>query len=152
MQDIQIQQLTKNRLNEAIDLVFNARLDSREEILHHLEHLDAHYVALENNKIIGVVGWYQDNVKYATEAMGGKFPGEDAYWVGFFAVDKNHRGKGIGYSLLQHIQDILKNKGVDKLWVSSVPETRNYYERQGFKLFMEGKISGNPKFFLVKDL
>jgi len=152
MQEIRIQSLTKERLNEAIDLVFNAGLDTREEILHHLEHLNAHYIALEKNKIIGAVGWYQDNVKYATEAMGGKFPGEDAYWVGFFAVDKNHRGKGIGYSLLQHIQDILKNKGVDKLWVSSVPETRNYYERQGFRFFMEGKIGDNQKYFLVKDL
>jgi len=49
-----------------------------------LEHIDAHYIALDNKKIIGVIGWYQDNVDYATRAMGDKFPGENAYWVGFF--------------------------------------------------------------------
>jgi|SRR3990167_293135 len=152
MQKVQIESLTKERLDEAIDLVFNAGLDTREEILHHLEHLDAHYIALENNKIIGVIGWYQDDVDYAIEAMGDKFPGENAYWVGFFVVDKNHRSKGIGYSLLQKIEDILKNKGIDKLWVSSVPESRKYYERQGFSFFMEGKIGGKQKYFLVKRL
>ncbi len=144
--------LTQERLQDAIDLVFETKLDTKEEIAHHLKHVDAHYIAINGDKIIGVIGWYQDNVNYATEVMGEKFPGTDAYWVGFFAVQENYRGKGVGYGLLQKLESILKQKGINKLWVSSVPETRKYYERQNFQRIMDGKISGNQKYFLVKNL
>lgn len=144
--------LTKAKFKKAVDLVLAAELDTREEIEHHLEHIDAHYLAMDGDKIVGVIGWYQDNVHYATEAMGDKFPGEEAYWVGFFAVDKKYRGKGTGYSLLKKLEEAVKEKGVDQLWVSSVPETHFYYQRQGFKPVMTGKISGNRKYFMVKKI
>ena len=144
--------LTRDRFDEAVELVLRAELDTREEIEHHLKHIEAHYVALDQDKIIGVIGWYQDNVNYAVSAMGDKFPGVEAYWVGFFAVDKDVQGQGIGFALLKNLEKIVKAKGTNKLWVSSVPETRRYYERQGFKLVCRGKIAGNPKFFLVKSL
>lgn len=152
MENIKIVPLTKGRFNEAVEAVLRAKLDTREEIEHHLQHIDAHYVAMDGGKIIGVIGWYQDNVHWANEAMGAKFPGIEAYWVGFFAVDKEYRGKGIGFALFQKLEEVVKAKGADKLWVSSVPETKSYYERQGFKLVCTGKIGGNQKFFLVKDL
>ena len=79
--------LTQKRIHEAINVVLKAKLDTREEIEHHLQHIDAHYIAIHSNKIAGVIDWYQDNVNYATEAMDDKFPGPDAYWVGFFAVE-----------------------------------------------------------------
>lgn len=144
--------LTQERFKEAVELVLRAGLDTREEIEHHLEHLDAHYITFDGDKIIGVIGWYQDTVNYATEAMGDKFPGPQAYWVGFFAVEEAYRRKGIGYSLLQKLEQVVKEKGANRLWVSSVPETKNYYERQGFKQIMEGQIGGNQKIFIVKDL
>ena len=84
--------------------------------------------------------------------MGNKFPGIKAYWVGFFAVDKKYRNKGIGNILLQKLESIIKTKGVRELWVSSVPETKSYYEEHGFKVFSEGYISENHKFFLLKHL
>ena len=149
-QNIKITPLTKNKLNETVELILKAELDTREEIEHHLQHLDAHFVAFKEKKIIGVIGWYQDNVNYANEAMGDKFPGKEVYWVGFFAVDSKHRGQGIGFALLKKLESVLKIKQVNELWVSSVPETKEYYERQGFKFFMTGEISGNKKFFLVK--
>lgn len=152
MQNIKILPLTTDRFNEAVGVVLRAQLDTREEIEHHLQHIDAHFVATDGEKIVGVIGWYQDNVNWANEAMGDKFPGEEAYWVGFFAVEKEYRGKGIGFALLQKIEEAVKEKKQDKLWVSSVPETRSYYERQGFKLVCTGEISGNQKFFMVKEL
>ena len=149
---IQIFPLTKEKFAEAVDLVLKTELDSREEIEHHLIHLDAHYIAVDGNKIIGVIGWYRDNVNYATAAMGRDFPGIDAYWVGFFTVDKNYRGKGIGYSLLLKLEEVIKSKKAVKLWVSSVPETKAYYERQNFILVKTGFIGGNKKYFMVKSL
>ena len=149
---IAIVPLNKKLFDEAVDLVLVTELDSREEIEHHLEHIDAHFVALDREKIVGVIGWYQDNVNYATKTMGDKFPGEDAYWVGFFAVDKNIRGLGVGFALFKRLEEEVRKMRSDKLYVSSVPETRKYYERQGFKLIMKGEINGNPKYFMVKKL
>ncbi len=151
--DIKIVPLTKDKFEEAIGLVLKSELDTREEIEHHLKHLYAHFIAVDKtNKIIGIIGWYQDNVNYANQAMGDKFPGVNAYWVGFFTVDEKSRGKGVGYSLLKKLEEVVRQKGESKLWVSSVPQTRGYYQKQGFKLVMEGEINNNPKSFLVKDL
>jgi GNAT superfamily N-acetyltransferase len=150
MKDVTIIPLTQERLDEATDLVVRAELDTREEIEHHLQHLDAHYVAMDGNKVIGVIGWYQDNVHYADAAMGDKFPGEQAYWVGFFAVDQHYQKLGIGTALLKKLENVIGEKDSTELWVSSVPETKSYYEQNGFYLVMEGEISGNQKFFLVK--
>lgn len=150
---IKILSLTQNKFDEAVEVVLRAELDTKEEIEHHLQHLDAHFIVMEGEKVVGVIGWYQDNVNWANEAMGVKFPGEDAYWVGFFAVEKEYRGKGIGFALLNKLEEVIKDKKQDKLWVSSVPETRAYYERQGYKLVCEGKVSGDrSRFFLVKNL
>lgn len=149
---ISIVPLTENKLNEAIDVVLRAELDTREEIEHHLNHIEAHFVAQDGDIVIGVIGWYQDAVNYANEAMGEDFPGKDAYWVGFFAVDKEYQRKGIGKALLLKLEEVVKAKGTNALWVSSVPETRSYYEMNGFLLVREGEINGNKKFFMVKDL
>ncbi|MCJ7740215.1 GNAT family N-acetyltransferase [Candidatus Microgenomates bacterium] len=152
MNKIIIKQLTNVYFEEAVNLVLKAKLDTKEEIEHHLIHIDAHYVALDKGRVIGLIGWYQDKVNYANEVMGKKFPGEKAYWVGFFVVDEKYRGQGIGYALLKKLEKIIKEKRVNELWVSSVPETKDYYIRQGFKVIMSGKISGNTKFFCVKKL
>ena len=149
---ITILPLTKDTHKQAIQVVLDAELDTKEEIEHHLEHLDAHYIATDGNKVVGVIGWYQDSVNYANEAMGDKFPGVDAYWVGFFAVDKAYRFQGIGKSLMKRLESVLKEKDVKELWVSSVPKTSTYYEKQGFKVVMRGEINLTPKVFMKKNL
>lgn len=149
---IRIHQLTGKNYDEAVRLVFDTGLDTREEIVHHLQHMNAHFIALDQDKVIGVIGWYRDDMNYATEAMGHKFPGKKAYWVGFFVVDQKYRRQGIGYALLTKLEQVVKRKKADELWVSSVPQTRKYYERQGFKPVMKGRIYGNRKYFLVKTL
>jgi GNAT superfamily N-acetyltransferase len=149
---VTISSLTQYRFNDAVRVVLEANLDTKEEIEHHLKHINAHWVALDKDEVVGVIGWYQDNVNYATEAMGKLFPGKDAYWVGFFAVNKLYRNQGIGKNLLCALEDYLKNANIFKLWVSSVPETESYYKKCGFKLFISGKINGNEKKFMVKEI
>ncbi|MBU3979008.1 GNAT family N-acetyltransferase [Patescibacteria group bacterium] len=149
---VTIQPLTKELFKEAVELVLKAGLDTKEEIEHHLKHIDAHYVALDKDSVIGIIGWYQDDMNYAADAMGDKFPGVEVYWIGFFAVDDKYRGKGIGYALLNKLEKAIKEKGAKELWVSSVPETKNYYQRQGFEMLMQGKIGDNPKIFCVKKI
>jgi GNAT superfamily N-acetyltransferase len=147
-----IKPLKITQLEEAVDLIFKLGLDTREEIEHHLKHTEAHFVAMKENKIVGVIGWYQDNVNYANEAMGNLFPGEDAYWVGFFGVKKEYQNKGVGTSLMKHLESVVREKGETELWVSSVPETKSFYEKLGFVLIKQGEISGNRKYFLKKSL
>jgi predicted N-acetyltransferase YhbS len=149
---INLSKLTKERFDDAVQVVLVAGLDTKEEIEHHLQHLDAHFVALSDDQVVGVIGWYQDSVNYATAAMGSKFPGEEAYWVGFFAVDKAYQGQGIGAMLFGKIEDDIRRRGADAFWVSSVPETQTYYARHGFRKVMEGEISGKRKIFMVKQL
>lgn len=144
--------LTQDKFDDAVSVVLRADLDTKEEIEHHLSHTDAHIVALDGNTVVGVIGWYQDTVHYADGAMGKEFPGETAYWVGFFAVDKQYRHLGIGKTLLQKLEALVREKGADTLWVSSVPETKEYYYSHGFSLVMEGTINGNQKFFCKKEL
>ncbi len=151
MSSYTITPLAEDRFDDAVDLVLAANLDTRVEIEHHLKETDAHFVALdENDKIIGVIGWYQDTMNYATEAMGNKFPGENAYWVGFFTVHESRRSEGIGFALINKLQEVISSKGISELWVSSVPETAGYYSRQGFKKITEGKINNSQKIFMVK--
>lgn len=148
----QIIPLTSDQFTNAVELVVKAELDTKEEIEHHLKHLDAHFVAISGGDVVGVIGWYQDSVHYSDKAMGNKFPGEEAHWVGFFAVDKNYQNKGIGTALLNKLEGVLKEKQVDTLWVCSIPGTKGYYEKKGFLLVCEGKVGNKPKFFLSKRL
>lgn len=147
---MQIHQLSKDTYQAASDLLFSLDLDTREEINHHLDEMEKYYVAIDGGKVLGVIGWYQDNLNYANEAMGEKFPGVEAYWIGFFGVDKNSQGKGIGTKLIEHLQNVLKEKEIKDLWVSSVTESTTYYEGKGFKKVASGDISGRPHDFLVK--
>ena len=84
--------------------------------------------------------------------MGDKFPGTKAFWLGFFAVDKKYRGKGIGFALITKLEKELLKKGADKLWVTSVPETTIYYKRQQFKMVLKANVHGKPRDILVKEL
>ena len=149
---IKIVPLTKTTFEDAVQVVLNAKLDTRVEVEHHLTHTEANFIAKDGEKVIGVIGWYQDKEDWATEAMGHRFPGTEVYWVGFFAVDQKYRGRGIGSKLLNYIEEKLKSKGETELWVSSVPKTKSYYQMHGFKTVMTGKIHNNPKVFMVKLL
>ncbi len=144
--------LSYKTFQQSSDLLFSLGLDTREEIEHHLSDMSQYYVATEREEVVGIIGWYQDNVNYAKEAMGELFPGERAYWVGFFGVASAHQNKGIGKLLIQHLEDILLRMNANELWVSSVPDAAAYYQGRGFYIISSGEIHGNRKIFLKKDL
>lgn len=148
---MQIQPLTSDRLEESINLVLKADLDTPEQVRHHLEETEKYYIAIKDNKVVGVIGWYQDTMDYATEAMGATFPGKNAYWIGFFAVDKEFQGKGIGAELLKAIEKIVQQKKQKELWVASVVPTKSYYGKHGFAEIHQGTIDGNVMVFMKKE-
>ncbi len=145
-------QLTEKYFDEAVNLLLSLKLDTREEIEHHLRDVKAHLIYLDKGKVIGVIGWYKDTVNYATEAMGDKFPGEDAYWVGFFGVKKEFQNQGIGTKLFESMEKNIMQRGASEWWVSSIPEAKSFYQRKGFSVICTGRINGNKKFFMRKKL
>ncbi len=152
MTDPNIQILTKDFFSEAVDLLVDLELDSKEEIEHHLEDMDAHMIYLDEGKVIGVIGWYKDTMNYAKGTMGDNFPGEDAFWVGFFGVKKESQNQGVGTKLFESIESVISDNGATEWWVSSVPDAKGFYESKGFSVVCTGVINGNEKFFMKKGL
>lgn len=147
-----IQPLTGERFEEAVKLLVDLNLDSRDEIVHHLKALDAHLVYLNNDEVIGIIGWYKDDVNYANKAMGADFPGEDAFWVGFFGVKKGYQSKGVGTELITAMENNIVRLGAHEWWVSSVPDAKEFYRSKGFEVACTGEISGREKYFMKKVL
>jgi ribosomal protein S18 acetylase RimI-like enzyme len=49
------------------------------------------------------------------------------------AVNKDHRGKGIGKSLVEKLIEIGKQKNCDKLVLNSSEKNSKFYEKIGFE-------------------
>ena len=150
MKDPNIQPLTKIFFSESVNLLLDLELDTKEEIEHHLVDMDAHLIYLNKGKVVGVIGWYKDTVNYAKKAMKDRFPGEDAFWVGFFGVKKEFQNRGIGTKLFKSMEKAISDNGATELWVSSVPDAKGFYQSKGFSVVCTGAINGNKKYFMKK--
>ncbi len=87
---------------------------------------DSVYVAVLNNRIVGVTGYFID--RYET----------GYYWLGWFYVHKKWARNGCGERLLNFTIQQLKKRKVRKLFVntSSHPFYKNalkFYKKNGFK-------------------
>jgi GNAT superfamily N-acetyltransferase len=86
-----------------------------------------YFVAVEDKKIIGTIGYYMHLKDWLV-----------ANWVGWFCVDPNYRRKGIGDRLFSFITDLTKKQGKKYLRLFTVPskdkEAQRFYKERGFKL------------------
>ncbi len=148
MNKVTIIPLTDRYLNQAINLVYSIFPDEDEPIsielfasIHKIRlkefvnHLDTeikslkYFIATDNHdRVIGIIGLYTTNEDY-----------EDTYWVGWYAVDLNERGKGIGRALLEHVIKIAKKSGKTNLclYTSTDPDEATaqiLYEKNGFEI------------------
>ena len=82
--------------------------------------------------------------------MKDRFPGEDAFWVGFFGVKKEFQNRGIGTKLFESMEKAISDNGATELWVSSVPDAKGFYQSKGFSVVCTGAINGNKKYFMKK--
>ena len=88
---------------------------------------DTVYVAVLNNKIIGITGYSID--RYET----------DNYWLSWFYIHKQYSRKGYGKQLIDFIIRELKKKRIKRLFVntSSYPfyeGALHFYLKCGFKI------------------
>ena len=106
------------------------------------------YVASEGDSLLGVIGWYTDDGKWAGKSLEKLFPyGDDKYWVSYFAVNSNIRGTGIGSKLMKYLFDELKSKNAKELWTYTL-RAKVFYEKLGFTFIKRSKIENKLHYFL----
>lgn len=85
-------------------------------------------LAKVNNKVVGLVGWFLEEEFEFDEPYG---------YISDIVVSKEYRGQGIGNKLLQtalsHIKTTTKVKRIHIGVLLDNSETRNFYEKAGFK-------------------
>jgi ribosomal protein S18 acetylase RimI-like enzyme len=92
------------------------------------------FVALADGQAVGIIT--------AT------FYGESGY-LGTLIVDEQHRGQGIGRTLLMHGVDYLQRRGAQSIFLDGAPKAVSLYERCGFSricptLRFDGDILPKP--------
>lgn len=83
---------------------------------------DKVYVCVDYEEVIGVIGYSLDY--YET----------NNYWLGWFYIHKEYKGKGYGKKLLEYIIKKLKSKGVRKLFVNT---SSNKFYRRALKMYLK---------------
>ena len=86
-----------------------------------------YFIALKENKIIGIVGLHH----YI-------WGPDDIVWLGWFAVHKNYQRKGIGTYLMSKVIEAAKSRGFRKIFVETYSgkdfnKARSFYSKFGFK-------------------
>lgn len=94
-----------------------------------------YWVALMDKKVVGVIGYY--TLEYDEK---------DAYWLGWYCVDPEFRGGGIGKRLLEFI--IKKTKEDGRTWLrlytsneQNEKRANQIYDKLGFKSIADENIN-----------
>lgn len=83
------------------------------------------------------IGFFDNNILIAVMDLIMGYPDKDTVHIGFFMVDVNHQGRGVGSAIIQHIICVLKKirytkirLGVDK----ENPLSYSFWRKNGFKV------------------
>ena len=105
------------------------------------------YVAMDGEKFIGCIS----GLAYKN---GERFNGW-CYLTDLF-VEKEYRRQGVGTKLLNNMEKILQQNGVDKVWTWTAGyEAQKFYIKQGYEIFTEMEnwySSGDSQVGLKKKL
>lgn len=165
-EDLTLISLNNKYLNSAIKLVESVFKHEDEIIRTELEasinnkslvsysnHCDSdvkslkYFIVINNKeKVLGIIGLYTLFEDF-----------EDTDWIGWYCVNKKHRGKGIGMFLLNFVIDLSKNRGKKYLCLytstdKSEKKAQKIYERNGFYITKRVKEDGYEILFRKKDL
>lgn len=91
------------------------------------------YLACDEEKVIGFIAGYvtpqdEEDQLIRQPALPGAV--QDLF------VDEAYRSKGIGAQLMQKLEEYLKSKGCDEVWVDAFipnPRSLKFYEKLGYK-------------------
>ncbi len=85
-----------------------------------------HFAFFENEQIIGV-----GRLDF-TENLGSQ--------IRFMAVDERHQGKGIGRQLMEHMEEIARNKGCKETILHAREIALPFYEKLGYRSIEESHL------------
>jgi predicted GNAT family N-acyltransferase len=77
-----------------------------------------HYGLFEDHELTTVVSCFENNKAMQFRKL---------------ATLENKQGKGYGTYILNHIIDIAKNKGIEKIWCNARVNKKAFYEKFGFR-------------------
>ena len=87
-----------------------------------------YWVAIQNKKVLGIIGLYEHD-----------FDANEAAWIGWYCVQEKQRGSGVGSALLAFVTDEAKRrkKKFLRVYTSTSPVERvalEMYQRKGFQI------------------
>jgi len=121
----------KNWIDYTINRQTINRLREKSKLLHF-------YVAKEDEKIIGCA------------AIGDYYGKQDESCLFSFFVDPNYQGKGIGKSLIKHLEKDQYFTRANKIFVPSSIPALPFYKKMGYDFVDEKMIFDDGSFLLVK--
>lgn len=138
-----------NQGNEPAELCFKGSLNKEEhaDFLNKIEVQDLRYwVAKKQKKVIGISGIYE-----YWKDMG------EASWVGWFCVDPEQRGEGIGTSLLNTVLEEAKKTGKEylRVYTSTEPNQKTankMYDKLSFVIFKREDVNWSDYTILYRQL
>jgi len=84
-----------------------------------------HFAALSNEKIIGIVSYFNKlNLLLEEKKL--------SYQLRSMAVDQSYRHQYIGHQILNVSLAFLKSKKIDFIWCNARKESYLFYQKQGF--------------------
>lgn len=94
----------------------------------HLDDGRYYYVWQNDTKVVGITGLHHYN-----------WGPKENVWLGWFALDPDLHGMGLGHELLDQMVLLAKEKGFKKLFIETYmsptfEKARSFYQSKGFKL------------------
>lgn len=121
MEDLEIREMNPDEKNLLIKIRKENLLQPEgftEESDWNFQDTECAFVVLENNKIVGHIGFLDK---------------PESVHIRTLFVNKKFREKGLGRELLQRVEEKAKRKNIFKISVYSSDSALNFYEKNGFK-------------------
>lgn len=86
------------------------------------------------------VGFFQGNELVAVMDLIDGYPETEYVFIGFFMMNKNHQGTGIGSSILCDVFDYLRSQGYKKCQLGidkENPQSNHFWKKNGFAVIRE---------------
>ena len=88
------------------------------------------------------LGYFQDEDLVCVLVLLDKYPDEETIYIGFFMMNNEYQGKGIGSSIITEVCDHFKLCGYTKVQLGidkDNPQSRHFWKKNGFEEIREVK-------------
>ncbi len=100
-------------------------------------------------------GFFDGDVLVAIMDLVEGYPTDDITYIGFFMMNPEYQGKGIGSFIVSEVLIYLKLIGVKKIHLAiddGNPQSKHFWQKNGFKIIGDVEIHGYTKLIAEKQL